>query len=80
MFIANYRAPMDRYCVEFPSGLLDDSDVIENAKRELKEETGYVAEEIFELDFCPVLCIDPWKSNEKTKIVVAYIDGDKPSN
>lgn len=35
---------MDRYCVEFPSGLLDDSDVIENAKRELKEETGYVAE------------------------------------
>lgn len=80
LLIANYRPPVDAYVVEFPAGLLDCDDVIENAHRELKEETGYIADEIKLLNFSPVLRVDPWKSNESSKIVVAFIDGDKECN
>ena len=81
LLIANYRPPTDRYSVELPSGLVEEgADLIENAKRELKEETGYTAQDIFELDYCPVVCIDPWKSNETTKVFVAHIDGDHTLN
>ncbi|KAL4468645.1 hypothetical protein ABPG74_005148 [Tetrahymena malaccensis] len=80
LLIANYRPPVNAYTVEFPAGLLDDGDLIENARRELKEETGYTADEIKVLDFCPLLRTDPWKSNETTKVVIAYIDGDKECN
>ena len=76
LLIANYRPPVDGYVIEFPAGLLDDDDIIENAKRELLEETGYTAEKVKELNFSPILFCDPWKSNERSKIVIAYIDGD----
>ena len=41
-----YRYPMERVMVEFPAGKLDGpEDVLIGAKRELLEETGYVARE-----------------------------------
>jgi len=42
-----YRYPMGRVMIEFPAGKLDgpDEDVLVCAKRELLEETGYVARE-----------------------------------
>mmetsp|Transcript_12329 Transcript_12329/g.12348 ORF Transcript_12329/g.12348 Transcript_12329/m.12348 type:complete len:104 (+) Transcript_12329:155-466(+) len=45
--IANaiFRYPVSKYVLEFPAGLIDneDSDCINSALRELKEETGYTA-------------------------------------
>jgi len=43
VIIANYRAPVDRFVLEIPAGLMDSPDMLENAIRELKEETGYIA-------------------------------------
>lgn len=80
LMIANYRPPVNGYTIEFPAGMLEGSDLIENARRELKEETGFTAYELKELDFSPVLYCDPWKSNETTKYIIAYIDGDKECN
>lgn len=80
LMIANYRPPVDRYCLEFPAGLMDNQDLIENATRELKEETGYIPEIVKEFDFSPIVYTDPYKSNEHSKIVLAYIDGDREEN
>ncbi len=51
VLIKNYRVPIERYCIEFPAGLLDQKG--ENredaARRELLEETGYIAEKFIPL-------------------------------
>ena len=44
LLIANFRPPTMKFCLEFPAGLLDDTNFEENAKREVEEETGYVVE------------------------------------
>ena len=46
-----YRYPMDEVITEIPAGKLDreDEDPLEAAKRELREETGYTADEWREL-------------------------------
>jgi ADP-ribose pyrophosphatase len=45
-----YRYPVHEHCLEFPAGKLDmGEDRFAAAKRELKEETGYVAQEWSEL-------------------------------
>ena len=42
-----YRAPIDKICIEVPAGLVDAGESPETcAVRELKEETGYVGEAI----------------------------------
>jgi len=53
ILIENYRYPIDKKCIEFPSGLYEENELkyfsneeinkiaIEAIKRELKEETGY---------------------------------------
>ncbi len=47
VLIKNYRIPVDNYSIEFPAGLIDSGEEIENAAlRELKEETGCVGEVI----------------------------------
>ena len=46
VLIANYRPPVEKYCVEWPAGLMDPGeDVKTTALRELFEETGYRANE-----------------------------------
>ncbi|CEG62813.1 hypothetical protein RMATCC62417_00084 [Rhizopus microsporus] len=44
LLVIQYRPAIKRYCLEFPSGLIDanDDDPLISAQRELKEETGYV--------------------------------------
>ncbi|KAI7894062.1 NUDIX hydrolase domain-like protein [Mucor mucedo] len=41
LLVVQYRPAIERYCIEFPSGLVDKDDPIDAAQRELKEETGY---------------------------------------
>ncbi len=45
--IKQYRPPVDRYVIEFPAGLNDKDESLEEvAQRELLEETGYLAERV----------------------------------
>lgn len=48
VLVEQYRAPLGRPCIEFPAGLVGDEaageDVLESAKRELIEETGFAAQ------------------------------------
>ncbi len=48
LLIRQFRPPVNRYVIEFPAGLNDKGDTLEEAaKRELLEETGYSARELF---------------------------------
>lgn len=74
--IANYRAPVDKFVLEVPAGLMDCPDVLKNAIRELKEETGYVSTK--EIKLCekvapPVYPI-PWTSASCSKPVFLEVD------
>ena len=66
----------------------EETDLVEAAKRELREETGYIgtapqSEEVLKLRpilESPNLYNDPWKSNETTKIVTLEVDFSKAEN
>ncbi|TFG35515.1 MAG: NUDIX hydrolase [Nitrospirales bacterium] len=47
LLIRQFRPPVNGYVIEFPAGLNDKGDtLIEAAHRELREETGYVSEDM----------------------------------
>lgn len=55
LLIKQFRPPVNRYVVEFPAGLNDRGDALEDAaRRELLEETGYSAREMIYLGEGPV--------------------------
>lgn len=63
-----FRPPLNRYVVEFPAGLNEKGDLLdEAAKRELIEETGYSAKE--------VVCIGegPLSSGASGEILTAFL-------
>ena len=79
--IANYRAPLDKYTLGFPAGLLDGQENVEvSGLRELKEETGYTGTKIISELTSPMVYGDPWKSNESCKNVIVNIDEDLIEN
>jgi ADP-ribose pyrophosphatase len=48
LLIRQFRPPVNGYVIEFPAGLNDKGDTLEEAaRRELLEETGYSARELF---------------------------------
>lgn len=71
ILIRQYRPPLDNYVVEFPAGLSDRGEKLEEAAaRELLEETGYVAGEMIFLAEGPV------SSGSSREVLTVYLARD----
>ncbi|KAJ8583335.1 hypothetical protein M405DRAFT_514708 [Rhizopogon salebrosus TDB-379] len=74
VIIEQYRPPLDNIVIELPAGLIDAGETAEAAAiRELKEETGYVADTSFEPESSPVIVSDPGMTNANMKLVVVTV-------
>jgi ADP-ribose pyrophosphatase len=68
LLIRQFRPPVNGYVIEFPAGLNDKGDTLEDAaRRELLEETGYAAEKMIFLTECPL------SSGASGEVLTAYL-------
>ncbi len=68
VLIKQFRPPVGRYVVEFPAGLNDRDEPLEEvARRELLEETGYSADRLF-----PILT-GPLSSGASTELLTVFL-------
>ena len=68
LLIRQFRPPVNNYVVEFPAGLNDQGETLEEAaRRELIEETGYSAKEMI------FLAEGPLSSGASAEILTAYL-------
>jgi 8-oxo-dGTP pyrophosphatase MutT (NUDIX family) len=66
--IRQYRPPVDNYVIEFPAGLNDQGERMEEAaSRELLEETGYEANEMI------FLAKGPLSSGSSREVLTVYL-------
>lgn len=78
VLIRQYRPPVRRQVVEFPAGLMDGDETPEqSARRELKEETGFIAKKI---TIHPPAYTTPGLANESVYVVEVEIDENAPEN
>lgn len=69
VMVEQYRHGAKKNTTELPAGLIEDNeDIIDTAKRELLEETGYAADEI---EFQRVIYIDAGKTDKKGHVFFA---------
>ncbi|EJU01781.1 hypothetical protein DACRYDRAFT_116230 [Dacryopinax primogenitus] len=72
VIIEQYRPPLAQTCIEFPAGLIDGDETAEEAAiRELREETGYQAQEV--VDSSPLMWCDPGMSTANMKVVTLRV-------
>jgi len=68
ILVRQFRPPVNHYVIEFPAGLNDKGDTLEDAaRRELLEETGYAAEEMI------FLAQGPMSSGSSGEILTCYL-------
>lgn len=81
ILIGIYRPPVEMMVLETPAGLCDgDEDPALCAIRELAEETGYKATQEDVEYVSPLLYVDPWKSNETSRIARIKLNMELPEN
>jgi ADP-ribose pyrophosphatase len=76
----NWRAPIETFVIQFPAGLTDKESESEEetARRELLEETGYLAKELIPIiatPLCPTLT--PTEGNHFLALDVEYVGGER---
>ena len=70
-----FRYAINDYCYEFPAGLIDPGETVEQAAiRELSEETGLKVEEI--LAVLPAGYSSAGMTDEKVSVIYCLVDGD----
>jgi 8-oxo-dGTP pyrophosphatase MutT (NUDIX family) len=82
LLVEQFRPPVRQTTVEFPAGLIDKDETIEQAAlRELREETGYVGEAC---KIPPVssraTCMSPGLCDETIHVVLVEVDLSNPYN
>ncbi|KAI0467375.1 NUDIX domain-containing protein [Xylaria cf. heliscus] len=77
-----FRAPAGKLVVEFPAGLVDEGETVEEAAlRELREETGYVGEVVQErAGQRPMFFSSPASSSSTTFMIQLKVDADREEN
>ncbi|KAI0119691.1 putative ADP-ribose pyrophosphatase [Daldinia grandis] len=77
-----FRAPASKIVVEFPAGLVDEGETVEQAAlRELKEETGYIGEVVPDRGGVrPILFSSPASSSSRTFLIHLKIDPGREEN
>jgi len=82
LLVRQYRAPHQRYTIEFPATVLNcrdtlnDQFIVERANREIKDETGYTSTLIKHVS--PATAMDADITDGKVRLVSVIIDGDDP--
>jgi ADP-ribose pyrophosphatase len=72
MIILQYRPPIGAVCVEFPAGLIDEGETVEEAAvRELREETGYTGHIV---EVSPTIATDPGMSTANMQFATVEVD------
>ena len=83
ILLKQYRPPVNATVLEFPAGLVEEGeDPLEAGLRELKEETGFVAERktAHVWSGSPVLHADPSITSDSTVVYVVDVDADREEN
>ena len=82
LLVEQFRPPVRQMTMEFPAGLVDKDETVEQAAlRELREETGFVGERCSVVpDVSRVVCMSPGLATETVHVVLVDVDLDNPYN
>lgn len=77
-FICQFRSTTNQYYIEIPAGLMNEGEdsILDAARREVREETGFIAKNVKLLVQGPSL-LDPSKSDEDFGVAIADFCAEK---